>query len=161
MQNADLHFAFCILLLMAPWPLLAQGIGPITFRDSLVMRQMIYRTPCPDPVPPAWSRVDSTLRRPPGCAIVETAARAIGEMMRMRPPMQAADPWKPFCVRVVVAKNTGSTGMPGDWMVIFDLTPDSRAFVVIDRQSGSVGGVQMAYGSVVDDNQPKCLQPDR
>ena len=134
-----------------------QDIGPVTFRDSLVMRQMIYRTPCPDTVPAAWSRVDSTLRRPPGCTIVETAARAIGEMMRMRPPRQAADPWNPFCVRVVVAKNTGSTGLPGDWMVVFDLTPDSRAYVVIDRQSGAVGGVQMHYGPVLDDNQPKCL----
>jgi len=156
----NLQSAICILVLcLAPSVGRAQseGIGPTTFRDSLVMRQMIYRAPCPNPVPPAWSRIDSTLRRPPGCAIVETAARALSEMMRMRPGMQTADPWNPFCVRVLMAKNPGSTGLTGDWIVIFDLTPDNRARVVIDRQSGTVGGVQMEYGSAVSDNQPKCL----
>ena len=129
----------------------------MTFRDSLVMRQMLYRAPCPAPVPPAWSRVDSTLGRPPRCAIVETAARAIAEYMRIRPPMQAMDPWKPLCARVVVGTNTGSTGLPGDWMVVFDLTLDNSAHVVIDRQSGAVGGVMMGYGSP-DDKMPKCLE---
>jgi hypothetical protein len=71
--------------------------------------------------------------------------------------MPAMDPWKPLCARVVVARNTGSTGLPGDWMVVFDLTTDSRAHVVIDRQSGSVGGVMIGYGPT-GDNMPKCLE---
>jgi hypothetical protein len=70
--------------------------------------------------------------------------------------MPAMDPWKPLCARVVVARNTGSTGLPGDWMVVFDLTTDSRAHVVIDRQSGSVGGVMIGYGPTGD--MPKCLE---
>jgi hypothetical protein len=67
------------------------------------------------------------------------------------------DPWKPLCVRVVVARNTGSTGLPGDWMVVFDLTPENRANVVIDRQSGSVGGVMVGPG-VPGDTMPRCLE---
>lgn len=153
MQNA-----LCILLLViTSSAVFAQGIGPVTFRDSLVMRQMIYRTPCPDPVPPAWSSVDSTLGRRPRCAIVETAAQALLPWANSD-PRRAIDPWNPLCVRVVVANNTGSTGLPGDWMVIFDLSSDSRARIVIDRQSGAVASIQTSRGPVaVGDQQPTCL----
>src|SRR5688572_1328932 len=90
MQNA-----LCILLLViTSSAVFAQGIGPVTFRDSLVMRQMIYRTPCPDPVPPAWSSVDSTLGRRPRCAIVETAAQALLPWANSD-PRRAIDPWNP------------------------------------------------------------------
>ena len=39
----------------------AQDIGPISFRDSLVMRQVAYRAPCPAPAPRSWTLVDGTL----------------------------------------------------------------------------------------------------
>jgi hypothetical protein len=39
----------------------AQDIGPVSFRDSLVMRQVAFRAPCPTPVPKSWTIVDSTL----------------------------------------------------------------------------------------------------
>ena len=163
-QSAELTSAFCILhsalciLLFAPRALGAQSsdIGPVTFRDSLVMRQLVYRAPCPDPVPRAWSLVDSTLGRPPRCNLVEVAARAIAELIAARPPRSGTnDPWDPLCVRVLVARNTGSTGLPGDWLVVFDLTTDNTAYVMIDRQSGSVGSVMTGYGSRGD--APKCL----
>lgn len=134
----------------------AQDIGPVTFRDSLVMRQMVYRTPCPTPVPRAWSMVDSTLGRLPRCSLVETAARAISQFQQMRPPVTGpADPWNPLCVRVVVGRNTGSTGLPGDWLVVFDLAVNHQAWVVIDRQSGEVGNVSFGYGS--PDERPRCM----
>jgi len=134
----------------------AQDIGPVTFRDSLVMRQMVYRTPCPTPVPRAWGMVDPTLGRLPRCSLVETAARAISQFQQMRPPVTGpADPWNPLCVRVVVGRNTGSTGLPGDWLVVFDLAVNQHAWVVIDRQSGEVGNVSFGYGSA--DDRPKCM----
>ena len=134
----------------------AQDIGPVTFRDSLVMRQMVYRTPCPTPVPRAWGMVDSTLGRLPRCSLVETAARAISQFQQMRPPVTGpADPWNPLCVRVVVGRNTGSTGLPGDWLVVFDLAVNHQAWVVIDRQSGEVGNVSFGHGS--PDDRPRCM----
>lgn len=134
----------------------AQDIGPVTFRDSLVMRQMVYRTPCPTPVPRAWGMVDSTLGRLPRCSLIETAARAISQFQQMRPPVTGpADPWNPLCVRVVVGRNTGSTGLPGDWLVVFDLAVNHQAWVVIDRQSGEVGNVSTGYGSPGD--MPRCM----
>jgi hypothetical protein len=129
-------------------PASAQDIGPVTFRDSIVMRQIVYRAPCPNPVPRAWTLVDSTLGRSPRCNLVAVAALSIAPPSQMRPPQPgAADPWNPLCVRVAVGENTGSTGLPGDWMVIFDLTVDRQAWVVIDRQTGNVGGVRLGYGA--------------
>ena len=134
----------------------AQDIGPISFRDSLVMRQVAFRAPCPVPVPGAWTRVDSTLGSGPRCSLVELATRAIAEYHQLRPPRTGpADPWKPFCVRVVVGRNTGSTGLPGDWLVLFDLAADYPAYVVIDRQSGEVGAVMVGRGPPAD--VPSCM----
>ena len=135
----------------------AQDIGPVSFRDSLVMRQIAYRTPCPLVVPPAWSHVDSTLGRGPRCSLVESAARAIAQYHQARAPrVGPADPWNPLCVRIVVGRNTGSTGLPGDWLVLFDLSPEYAAQVVIDRQTGEVGGVMVSYGEPAGD-MPRCL----
>ena len=135
----------------------SQDLGPTSFRDSLVMRQIAYRTPCPRVVPPAWSLVDSTLGRSPRCSLVEAAARAIAQYHKARAPREGpADPWNPLCVRVVVGRNTGSTGLPGDWMVLFDLSPNYPAYVVIDRQTGDVGAVMVSYGQPAGD-MPRCL----
>jgi hypothetical protein len=136
----------------------AQNIGPITFRDSLVMRQLVYRAPCPDPVPRAWSLVDSTLGRPPRCNLVEVAAQAIAEYYSVRPPRSGpGDPWNPLCVRIVIARNTGSTGLPGDWLVMFDLSVDNTVYVIIDRQSGSIGTITTMLGNVPAGSSPKCM----
>jgi hypothetical protein len=47
----------------------------------------------------------------------------------------------------------GSTGLPGDWMVVFELGVDLPAYVLIDRQTGSV-----AY-SVVGRSEPDAQMP--
>lgn len=134
----------------------AQDIGPTSFRDSLVMRQVAFRAPCPVPVPKAWTLIDTTLGRSPRCSLVELAARAIAQYHQTRPPRTGpADPWNPFCVRMVAAKNTGSTGLPGDWLVMFDLAAGSPAYVVIDRQSGEVGTVMIGRGPPGD--LPSCM----
>ena len=151
--------ALTAVTLLVGWSSMAssQDIGPTTFRDSLVMRQIAYRTPCPLVVPRAWSLVDSTLGRNPRCSLVEAAARAISQYHQARVPRGGpADPWNPLCVRVVVGRNTGSTGLPGDWLVVFDLSPDYTAYVVIDRQNGDVGAVTMSYGQPPGD-LPLCL----
>jgi hypothetical protein len=146
-------FVGIAVLANAAW---AQGIGPVTFRDSLVMRQIAYRAPCPDPVPAAWSRADSTLGRRPRCSLVEVAARAISLFQQRRSLASGpADPWNPLCVRVIVGRNTGSTGLPGDWLVLFDLAADLPAYVVIDRQSGDVGLTLVGREQLVD--RPRCL----
>ena len=117
----------------------AQEIGPVSFRDSLVMRQVAYRAPCPTPVPRSWTLVDSTLGSGLRCSLVEAGARAIELQLQQRPALrQRADARNPLCVRVYVANNMGSTGLPGDWMVVFELAPDLPAYVLIDRQTGSV-----------------------
>jgi hypothetical protein len=133
----------------------AQDIGPESFRDTLVMRQLVFRAPCPDPVPKAWSLIDSTLARPPRCNLLEVAARAIAQHAQLRPQASPGDPWNPLGARVVVDTNTGSTGLPGVWLVLFDLAPDRPAWVVIDRQTGDIGvtlfGLEQARG------RPRCL----
>lgn len=117
----------------------AQDIGPLSFRDSLVMRQVAYRAPCPVPVPKAWTVVDSTLGTGLRCSLVEAAVRALEIELQRRPAVgPRGDPRHPLCVRVVVRNNTGSTGLPGDWLVVFDLAADLPAYVMIDRQEGSV-----------------------
>jgi len=117
----------------------AQDIGPTSFRDSLVMRQLAFRAPCPAPVPRAWTLVDSTLGSGPRCSLVEAAVRALEMELQRRPALkERGDPRNPLCVRVVVRNNTGSTGLPGDWLVVFDLAADLPAYVMIDRQSGAV-----------------------
>ena len=136
-------------------PARAQDIGPTSFRDSLVMRQIMYRAPCPRPVPLAWSRMDSTLGRPPRCSLVEIAARAIAQFHQARPQAALGDPWNPLCVRVAVWQNTGTTGLPGDWLVLFDLAPDVPAWIVIDRQHGEIGAVLVGRGRVPDN--ARCL----
>jgi hypothetical protein len=118
----------------------AQDIGPVSFRDSLVMRQVAFRAPCPSSVPRAWTTIDSTLGSGLRCSLVEAGVRAIELQLQQRPALRArGDPRNPLCVRVYVANNMGSTGLPGDWMVVFELGPDFPAFVLIDRQTGSIG----------------------
>jgi len=117
----------------------AQDIGPVSFRDSLVMRQVAFRAPCPVPAPKAWTLMDSTLGSGLRCSLVEAAARALDLELARRPALRLrGDPRNPLCVRVVVANNMGSTGLPGDWLVVFDLAFDLPAWVMIDRQDGSV-----------------------
>ena len=158
--TSAIQFLIAALAFVSGWSRIAasQDIGPVTFRDSLVMRQIVYRTPCPMVVPAAWSLVDSTLGRSPRCSLVEAAARAITQYHQLRAPRAGpADPWNPLCVRVVVGRNTGTTGLPGDWLVLFDLSPDYTANVVIDRQTGDVGAVRVSYGQPAE-NIPRCLE---
>jgi hypothetical protein len=127
------------MFLLAPVVTGAQDIGPVSFRDSLVMRQVAYRAPCPSPAPKSWTLVDSTLGSGLRCSLVEWAVRALEAQLEQRPSLRTrADPRNPLCVRVVVARNTGTTGLPGDWMVLFELAPDLPAHVMIDRQTGGV-----------------------
>lgn len=127
------------VLLLGPVAGNAQDIGPVSFRDSLVMRQVAYRAPCPSPPPKSWTLVDRTLGSGLRCSLVEWAVRALEAQLEQRPSLKTrADPRNPLCVRIVVAKNTGSTGLPGDWLVVFDLGPDLPAYVMIDRQTGGV-----------------------
>ena len=126
----------------------------MSFRDSLVMRQVAYRAPCPATVPKSWTLVDSTLGSGLRCSLVEAGARAVEQQLLQRPGLQSrGDPRNPLCVRVHVANNTGPTGLPGDWMVIFELAPDFPAYVLIDRQTGSV-----VFGTV-GRMEPHALMP--
>ncbi len=133
----------------------AQDIGPISFRDSIVMRQVAFRAPCPVPVPKMWTAIDTTLGSGLRCSLVEAAVRAIEEQFEQRPSLrQRGDPRNPLCVRVVVRNNMGSTGLPGDWLVVFDLGPDLPAHVMIDRQSGSV---VLAIVGRTSGEMPSCV----
>lgn len=116
---------------------------PQELRDSLVLRLAAYRAPCPDPVPPHWTLVDSTLGTPPKCHLVEAAARLVRDQVRTRrvPRSEGADPWKPLCVRLYETEASASASAfatwANDWMVVFDLTPTLVAEVMIDRRSGA------------------------
>ena len=135
-----------------------QDIGPVSFRDSLVMRQVAYRAPCPNPVPKSWTLVDSTLGSGLRCSLVEAGVWAIELQLQQRPALrQRADPRNPLCVRVYVANNMGSTGLPGDWMVVFELAPDLPAYVLIDRQTGSVAAVAVGR-SEPEAQMPSCQE---
>ena len=117
----------------------AQDLGPVSFRDSLVMRRVSLLAPCPTPVPSGWTLVDRTLGSGVRCSLVEAAARAVEQQLEQRPSLRArGNPRTPLCVRVVVAENTGSTGLLGDWLVVFDLGPELSARVMIDRQTGGI-----------------------
>ena len=103
------------------------------------MRQVAYRAPCPSPAPKSWTLVDPTLGSGLRCSLVEWAVRALEGQLAQRPSLKTrADPRNPRCVRIVVTRNTGTTGLPGDWLVLFDLGPDLPAHVMIDRQTGGV-----------------------
>ena len=131
-----------------------QSIGPISFRDSLVMRQVAFRAPCPTPVPKSWTLVDSTLGSGLRCSLVEAGVRAIEIQLQQRPGLRLrGDPRNPLCVRVYVANNMGSTGLPGDWMVVFELGPDFPAYVLIDRQTGATAL------AVVGRSEPDAMMP--
>lgn len=129
----------------------------MSFRDSLVMRQVAYRAPCPSPVPPSWIRADSTLGSGLRCSLVELAVRALELQLGQRSSLRSrGDPRNPLCVRVVVAQNTGTTGMLGDWMVVFALGPDLPAYVLIDRQVGTVV-VGIVGRSESPGGMPQCI----
>lgn len=140
LKRSELGGVFAALAwLAAPAPAAAQDIGPVSFRDSLVMRQVAYRAPCPRPAPKSWIFVDSTLGSGLRCSLVEWAVRALEAQLEQRPALRTrADPRNPLCVRVIVAQNTGSTGLPGDWLVVFDLGLHLPAHVMIDRQTGGI-----------------------
>ena len=151
--------AFCIALLMTrpvPRALESQGIGPVTFRDSLVMRQMVYRTPCPVPVPRAWSAGG---QHPGASASMQPGGnRRSGDRAvpadQARPQPGSGDPWNPLCVRVVVGGIRDRPGLPGDWMVVFDLTVDRPGVrrhrpAVRQRRRGTAShGPPIGYASV-------------
>ena len=119
------------------------------------MRQVAYRAPCPSPVPTTWTLADSTLGSGLRCSLVEWAVRALEAQLAQRPATRA-DPRNPLCVRVVVARNTGTTGLPGDWLVLFELAPDLPAHVMIDRQTGAVALVLVGRGESVSGLLPSC-----
>lgn len=148
---------WCVVLtLAAATSARAQDIGPISFRDSLVMRQVAYRAPCPAAVPKSWTLVDSTLGSGLRCSLVEAAVRSLESRLQQRPALrQRGDPRNPLCVRVYVANNMGSTGLPGDWMVVFELGVDLPAYVLIDRQTGSVV-VGIVGRTEPDAQMPSC-----
>lgn len=129
-----------VALVLAAAPAKAQrGELPPDVRDSLVLRLVAYRAPCPDPVPPHWSMGDSTLAMTPRCNLVEAAARLVRDQLRSRrvPRSEGADPWKPLCVRLYETENSSFSAWAKDWMVVFDLTPTLVAEVMIDRRSGA------------------------
>ena len=119
------------------------------------MRQVAYRAPCPSPVPKTWTLADSTLGSGLRCSLVEWAVRALEAQLAQRPATRA-DPRNPLCVRVVVARNAGTTGLPGDWLVLFELAPDLPAHVMIDRQTGAVALVLVGRGESVSGLLPSC-----
>lgn len=83
--------------------------------------------------------MDSTLGTGLRCSLVEAAVRALEVQLAQRPSLrQRGDPRNPLCVRIVVRNNTGTTGLPGDWMVVMDLADDVPAYVMVDRQTGAV-----------------------
>jgi hypothetical protein len=128
-----------LALSLVPVAASAQDIGPVSFRDSLVMRRVALLAPCPTPVPASWTVVDKTLGSGVRCSLVEASVRALEQQGEQRPSLREnGNPRNPLCVRVVVANNTGSTGLPGDWLVILDLAPDVTARVMIDRQTGGI-----------------------
>ena len=146
----------CVALTVSAEVAGAQDIGPVSFRDSLVMRQVAFRAPCPSPVPRAWTLVDSTLGSGLRCSLVEAGARAIEMQLQQRPALrQRGDPRNALCARVYVANNMGSTGLPGDWMVVFALGPDLPAYALIDRQTGSVVFVVVGRADP-DSPMPSC-----
>lgn len=142
--------------LVAAMPVGAQVPELQSFRDSLVVRQVAFQAPCPDPAPSAWSARDSLLARGWRCSLVEHAARAVRQYLGLRGGRDVGDPWRPLCVRLVVGRNTGSTGLPGDWLVVFDLTVEQSAYVVIDRQSGGIGAVSTDFGARRPGHLPDC-----
>jgi hypothetical protein len=128
-----------LILFLAPFALHAQDIGPVSFRDSLVMRRVALLAPCPTSVPPSWTLVDKTLGSGVRCSLVEASVRVLEQQWQQRPSLrESGNPRNPLCVRVVVANNTGSTGLPGDWLVMLDLAPEVTARVMIDRQTGGI-----------------------
>jgi hypothetical protein len=147
------------MFLLAPAVIGAQEIGPVSFRDSLVMRQVAYRAPCPSPVPASWTLADSTLGSGLRCSLVEWAVRALEAQLEQRPSLKArTDPRNPLCVRVVVASNTGATGLLGDWTVVFDLSHDTPAYVMIDRQTGGVAMAIIGRDQAFSDLLPVCTK---
>lgn len=144
-------------LVLAPVRGAAQDIGPVSFRDSLVMRRVAILAPCPATVPQSWTLVDKTLGSGLRCSLVEAAVRALEAQLEQRPSLRTrGDPRNPLCVRVVVAQNTGSTGLPGDWLVVFQLGPELPARVMIDRQTGGV--VLGIVGSTESASEvPSCI----
>lgn len=146
-----------LTFLLAPVAVPGQDIGPVSFRDSLVMRRVALLAPCPTPVPTGWTLVDKTLGSGMRCSLVEAAARTLEQQLEQRPALRSrGDPRNPLCVRVVVASNTGSTGLPGDWLVLFDLAHELSARVMIDRQTG---GIVMGIVGRPDTtgNTPRCI----
>lgn len=157
--RAALTRAIYSVAVMACTAIALRGQAPEieTARDTIVMRHIAYRAPCPNPAPRAWSVRDSSLGSGLRCSLVEAAARAVRRFLEMRPPLTGpADPWNPLCVRLIVASNTGSTGLPGDWMVIFDLAPDVIAHAVIDRQEGTIPAARVSFGSPPP-TVPRCM----
>lgn len=88
-----------LVWLAAPGTAAAQDIGPVSFRDSLVMRQVAYRAPCPSPVPKSWTLVDFDVRqrvavqpggmgRPGARGAARTAARTQDSRRSEESPMR-------------------------------------------------------------------------
>ncbi len=157
MAAARMTIGGMLVLAASPRAAVAQDALLASFRDTLIVRQIAHRAPCPQPPPPAWSLVDSTIGTSWKCSLIEASARAITQRRDARPRDGGAmDPRNPLCTRLVVARNTGSTGLPGDWLVLFDLALDLPAWVLFDRQTGSIARVAIGHGQAIP-GMPRCL----
>ena len=109
--------------------------GTLPATDAELVRQY----PCPAAIPAAWTAVDSTLGRPPGCALVVAALRQFAESARGDTSLARVDTSDVVCVRArrVASQGAGPSLVSGSWLVELYRDDNPRILVTLAPQGGT------------------------
>jgi hypothetical protein len=144
--------ALCGVVLFHPASLPGQTRAQ---RDQVLLAQFTQSTPCPEQVPAAWLRPDSTLGRSKFCPVVATAAAALAASPDSLHRWIAAHASCTVFVGLVASEPPDTTTSSG-WNVTFVADSTRMALVNINRESGKVSVRPVYFGLAPRPRKPPC-----
>lgn len=144
--------ALCGAALFQPASLLRQTRAQ---RDQVLLAQFTQSTPCPQQVPAAWLRPDSTLGRSNFCPVVAAAAAALAASPDSLHRWIVAHASCMVFADLVVSEPPDTTTRSG-WHVTFVADSTRMARVYFNRESGEVSIRPAYFGLAPRPRNPPC-----
>jgi hypothetical protein len=151
-MKMSLSAALCTAALLHPVSLPAQSRAE---RDQLLLARFAQSTPCPQRVPDAWLRPDSTLGRSRYCPVVAAASEALATSPDSLHRWIVAHASCTVFVDLVVSEPPDTTTRSA-WNVTFVADTARMALVHVDRESGEVSIRRAFFGVSSRLRKPPC-----